>query len=143
LNACAKEHFIDNPHQNPFADKTPPPAAGAPQAAGGLSKDVCTMAMLAHLLGALLGFIGPLIIWLIKKDEHPFIDDQGKEALNFQLTVLIWYVGAAVISTVSCGVLFFVMFVPMLIQIIFGIIGTVQANNGVYYRYPMSIRFIK
>ena len=99
--------------------------------------------MLAHLLGALLGFIGPLIIWLVKKDDHPFIDDQGKEALNFQLTVLIWYVGATVITMVTCGFLFFVMFVPMLLQIIFGIIGTVQANNGLYYRYPMSIRFIK
>ncbi|MEC7445671.1 MAG: DUF4870 domain-containing protein, partial [Planctomycetota bacterium] len=48
-------------------------------------KDVANMAMLAHLLGALVGFLGPLILWVVKKDEHEFIDDQSKEALNFQL----------------------------------------------------------
>ena len=52
-------------------------------------KDVANLAMLAHLLGALVGFLGPLILWVVKKDEHEFIDDQSKEALNFQLTLLI------------------------------------------------------
>ena len=106
------------------------------------NKDARTMAMLAHLLGTIMGFIGPLIIWLIKKDEHAFVNDQGKEALNFQLTLLIIYVVTMLINVVSCGFLFFVVFVPLLMQIIMGIIGTVQANNGQVYRYPMCIRII-
>jgi len=48
-----------------------------------------TMAMLCHLLGILTAFLGPLIIWLVKKDQSPFVDDQGKEALNFQITLVI------------------------------------------------------
>jgi uncharacterized Tic20 family protein len=106
------------------------------------NKDARTMAMLAHLLGAIMGFIGPLIIWLIKKDEHAFVNDQGKEALNFQLTLLIAYLVCVAINVVSCGFLFFVIFIPMLMQLILGIIGCVQANNGIVYRYPMCIRMI-
>src|SRR4051794_22840279 len=53
------------------------------------TKDAVTMGMLCHLLGIFTGFLGPLIIWLLKKDEHPFIDDQGKEALNFQIVAML------------------------------------------------------
>src|ERR1043165_9293283 len=52
-------------------------------------KDAVTMGMLCHLLGIFTWFLGPLIIWLIKKDQHPFVDDQGKESLNFQITTAI------------------------------------------------------
>lgn len=114
------------------------------------NKDARTWGMMAHLsamLAAILtgflgGFIGPLIVWLVKKNEHPFVDDQGKEALNFQLTLLIAYVIAIGIVMVSCGVLFFVYFVPILLQFIFGIIGAMKANEGIYYRYPFNIRLI-
>lgn len=100
------------------------------------------MAMLAHLLGAVLGFLGPLIIWLMKKDESAFVNDQGKEALNFHLTLLIAYVVTAVAATVTCGILFFLPLAPWLFQIIFGIIGAVEANKGNAYRYPATIRMI-
>ena len=101
-----------------------------------INKDARTMAMLAHLLGLFSSFLGPLIIWLIKKDEHPFVDDQGKEALNFQLTVMIAHLIAFGITMVSCGFLFFVAFAPIIFQIIFSIIGAMKANEGIYYRYP-------
>jgi uncharacterized Tic20 family protein len=107
-----------------------------------------TMAMLAHLLGAFLSFLGPLIIWLIKKDDDEFIDEQGKEALNFQLTLLIAYVAAGVlwmmVSVVTCGIGAFVP-LPLLVtvlQVVFGVIGAVSANRGEHYRYPMTIRMI-
>lgn len=114
------------------------------------NKDARTWGMMAHLsalLAAILtgflgGFIGPLIVWLVKKNEHPFVDDQGKEALNFQLTLLIAYVISIGIAMASCGVLFFVLFVPILLQFIFGIIGSMKANEGIYYRYPFNIRLI-
>lgn len=114
----------------------------APESAGGTpSSDARTMAMVAHLLGALFGFLGPLIIWLIKKDEDEFVDDQGKEALNFQLTLLIGWVISFVLSWVCIG--FLLIPIVFLAQIIFGILGAMAANKGERYRYPFSIRMIK
>ena len=108
-----------------------------------LPKDVANMAMLAHLLGALVGFLGPLILWVVKKDEHEFIDDQSKEALNFQLTLLIWHFGAVVIVVFTCGLISFAPLVTFALQLIFGIMGAVSASKGERYLYPMSIRFVK
>ena len=133
--------------------QSPPPSGYQTGPAGPPGKDsekeARTMAMLAHLLGALFGFLGPLIIWLVKKDEHPFVNDQGKEALNYQLALLIAYVVSGVlyviISFVTCGIGAFLP-LPLLVtvfQLVFGIIGAVKANNGEYYRYPVTIRFIQ
>jgi uncharacterized Tic20 family protein len=104
-------------------------------------KDSKMMGMLAHLLSIFLGFLGPLIIWLIKKDTSPFVDDQGKEALNFQLVMLIaWLVGGA---TACFGIGLIVIFGAWLCTIIFGILGALEANKGNAYRYPFNIRFVK
>jgi uncharacterized Tic20 family protein len=105
--------------------------------------DSRTMGMLSHLLGIFTSVLAPLIIWLLKKDEKPFVDDQGKEALNFQLTVLIAYVASMLLTCVTLGfggLLFIPLFV---IVIIFGIMGAVAANKGEAYRYPVNIRMIK
>jgi len=99
--------------------------------------------MLAHLLGAFTGFIGPLLIWLLKKDSDPFVDDQGKEALNFQLTILIAMFASVVLAVVSCGFLFFLPLVPAILNLIFCILGAVEANKGVAYRYPLALRMIQ
>jgi uncharacterized Tic20 family protein len=107
-----------------------------------LTDDARTFAMLAHLLGAVLGFLGPLVIWIVKKEEHPFVEDQAREALNFHLTLLIAYAGLIVVFFATCGfgvVLYPVVFVG---QIVFGILGAVQANGGEYYRYPVTIRMV-
>ena len=133
-----------NPEQNPFAE---PPTGAPPIAepygkAGPPDSDSRTMAMLAHLLGALIGFLGPLVIWLVKKDQHPFVDDQAKEALNFHITLIFAYVVAGIITAVSCGFLFFVAFIPYVLQVIFGILAAVESNKGVYYRYPMTLRLV-
>jgi uncharacterized Tic20 family protein len=102
------------------------------------------MAMLAHLLGIFTGFIGALIIWLVKKDV-PFVEDQAKEALNFQITVAIAMVGAVIISAISFLCLH-VVFLPHLVwvgNLVFCIMGAVKAKDGVAYRYPFAIRLIK
>ena len=119
--------------------QTPPPTPpqGAPQAKIP-SKDDRTMAMLCHLLGIVLGFIGPLIIWLIKKDESPFIDDQGKEALNFQLALLIVSLG---LSVTCIGLV--LLPVVLVYAIIYCVIGGMAANGGETFRYPLTIRLIK
>jgi uncharacterized Tic20 family protein len=119
-----------------MAEGTPPPVMNG-------DKDARTMAMLAHLLGALFSVLGSLIIWLMKKDSSPFVDSQGKEAVNFQLTLLIAHVVAYILFAITCGFLFFLPIITALVQLIMGIIGAMQANNGVEYRYPFCIRFIK
>ncbi|MBN1419659.1 MAG: DUF4870 domain-containing protein [Planctomycetes bacterium] len=97
--------------------------------------------MLAHLLGIISGFIGPLIIWLIKKDQDPYVDYHGKEALNFQITLVIAYL--------ICGALCFVLIGLILLPIlwigslILMILAGLAAGRGEYYRYPMTIRFLK
>jgi uncharacterized Tic20 family protein len=116
----------------------------------GLTNDDRTWGMMAHLSGILAaivtgflgGWAGPLIVWLVKKDQSEFVADQGKEALNFQLTLMIGYVLAYGITIISCGMLFFVLFVPMILQIVFCIIACTKANTGERYRYPINIRFI-
>jgi uncharacterized Tic20 family protein len=132
---------MSNPYDSP---QTPPETFDAGQSdKGAPTKDNLTMAMLCHLLGALLGILGSLIMWLIKKDDHPFIDDQGKESVNFQLTMLIAHLVAVVLAVVSCGFLFFAPGVTYVIGLVLGIMGAVEANQGKWYRYPFNIRFIE
>lgn len=111
------------------------------QAAEEVSKDARMWGMLCHLLAIFTSFIAPLIIWLIKKEEDPFIDNQGKEALNFQITVAI----ASIVSGLLCFACIGFVLLPLvgIADIVFCIMGTVKANSGVAYRYPVSIRFIK
>ena len=104
-------------------------------------------AMFAHL-AALAGFIipfgsivGPLLVWQLKKDVDPFVEQNGKEAVNFQITIAIAAMVCFMLMFVVIGVLLFPVLV--LIWLIFTIIAGVKANDGVAYRYPMTIRFIK
>jgi len=99
------------------------------------------MGMLAHLLGIILGFIGPLIIWLTKKDQSPFVDDQGKEALNFQIVLLLGLVIGGATSCIFIGI----VIVPAVIifGIVFSIIAALKAKDGIAYRYPFNLRLIK
>ncbi|MHC4910458.1 MAG: DUF4870 domain-containing protein [Planctomycetota bacterium] len=104
------------------------------------SSDDRNMALLAHVLAIFTGFIGPLIIWLIKKDGSPFVDDHGKEALNFQITVLIASIVSAVLAIVVIGV--FLLLAIAICNLVFCILAAVAASNGEFYRYPMTIRLL-
>jgi len=106
-----------------------------------VSKDARTWAMLCHLLAIFTGFLAPLIIWLIKKDEDPFIDEHGKEALNFQITVCIAMFVSGILTMVCIGVI--LLLAVIVANVIFCVLATVKANKGEPYRYPVSIRFIK
>ena len=114
-------------------NETPKPAE--------VSKDARMWGMLCHLLGLFTCFVGPLIIWLLKKEEDPFIDNQGKEALNFQITVAIAGIVSALLTFICIGALLGVA--VSIVDIVFAIIASVKANSGEAYRYPVSIRFIK
>jgi uncharacterized protein len=115
--------------------------------------DERTWALLGHL-SALSAFVvtgigcvlGPLIIWLVKRDSLPFAADQAKEALNFNITVLIAAAGLILFSiiTVGIGLLLTVPlgFALFFYWLIFTIIAAVNANNGVRYRYPLTLRLV-
>jgi hypothetical protein len=108
---------------------------------------LCHLAGLAGYLIPVGNVIGPLIVWLIKKDEHPFVNDQGKEALNFQITVTICVYGLLALGAAACGIGLLVTaplaLAAWVVALVFTIIAAVQANSGVAYRYPLTIRLIK
>jgi len=139
---------------DPSASAAPPPDDSSPDTSwngpvaigqGKLTEsEDKTFGMLAHLLGALTSFIGPLIIWLIKKDESPFVNDQGKEALNFQITIGIGYLSSFIVGMIPIVQLITCLIVPTVavISLVFGILGCVEANKGKAYRYPFSLRLV-
>ena len=92
-------------------------------------------------MGGLLGWIPPLIIWLVKKGESSFIDDNGKEALNFQITIAITNVVAFMLVFVIIG--FFLLMALNVFNIVIVIIAAIKANEGQKYRYPVCLRLIK
>jgi len=101
--------------------------------------------MLAHLLGIVSSFIGALVIWQIKKEESPFVTDQGKEALNFQITIASAYVALMLLSfipIVGCFTSIAILLVGVA-SLVFCIIGGLDANKGKVYRYPFALRLIK
>jgi hypothetical protein len=104
-------------------------------------KDAKNLAMLCHLLSIFTGFLGPLLIWLLKKDSHPFVDDQGREALNFQLTVLIGYVIGGATAYFCIGI--FIFLGVWIFQLVLAIMAAMQASDGVAYRYPINFRLVK
>lgn len=112
--------------------------SGSPGSSG--SKDDRTMAMLAHILGIFTGFIGALIIWMMKKDDSQFVADNAKEALNFQLTMLI---GWAIATASVCITFGFLHLAVWVLSLVFSIIGGMAASKGEVYRYPITIRLIK
>lgn len=114
----------------------PPPSGAAPQ-------EDRTIALITHLSGIIAGFIVPLIMWLINKDkpEKSWLTDQSKEALNFQITLLIVYVIGMVLTVILIGAL--INFAAWIACIVFSIIAGLAANKGEAYRYPFALRLIK
>jgi len=96
--------------------------------------------MLAQLLGLFAGIIGPLIIYLIKKDESPFVRHHASEALNFNITLLIGMMISLPLMLVLIGFLTF--FVIAIAGMVFQIIASIAANNGEWYRFPINIRMV-
>ncbi len=103
---------------------------------------------LSHLVALFIGIpvVTPLILWAVKKDQSEFLDDQGKEAINFEISLLIWFVvtgvGGAIIGVLTCGVGFVLLAVPWILGVVGTIMGTVASTKGRYFRYPMCWRFI-
>jgi uncharacterized Tic20 family protein len=125
--------------QNQTGQSAPTQPAGAQIVETG--NDAKNMGVLCHLLGFFTSFVGPLIIWLIKKDQMPFVDHHGKEALNFQITLAIAFVVAGI--AVFCIIGPFLVPIIVLADLILSIIACVAASKGEYYKYPWCLRLIK
>ena len=125
----------------------------------GISTEERQWAMFAHLsalaggiitagwAGSIGCFIGPLVIWLMKRDTMPFVGDQAKEALNFNITVAIIFFALFVLTLVTLGI-GALLTVPLMILVgiawlVFTIIAAMKANNGERYRYPLTLRLVK
>jgi uncharacterized protein len=106
----------------------------------GPTQDERNLAMLAHLLGIFTGFIGALVIWLIKKDESRYIAEEAKEALNFQITVGIAFVLAWMLAFILIGL--FLIPVLFIANFIFCIMAAISASKGNAYKYPIAIRLV-
>lgn len=151
------------PFTPPAAEPPPPPGAAPampvayapaawPPGQVETNPEARQWGMFAHL-SALAGFIipfghliGPLVIWMMKKDQVPFVNDQGKESLNFQITVTIGLVAVFIIGLVSIcigGIGFLLVPAVGIIGAVMAAMGAMEANKGVAYRYPFALRLIK
>jgi uncharacterized protein len=145
--------------EEPQAWTTPPeptPGQPGPEAdpasavvPGTPTKDERLWGMLAHLLalaGLLVGgltFVGPLIVWLVKKDESEYVAWHGREALNFHLTLLIVAVVLIPVSLFTCG-LGALLYLPLVLAaIVLTLVGGIKANDGQRWPYPVSLRLVK
>ncbi|GFN33220.1 DUF4870 domain-containing protein [Paenibacillus xylaniclasticus] len=112
-----------------------------------LSREDRLFGMLCHLLAFVGIFIplgsvlGPLVIWLIKRDQSSYVDMQGKESLNFQISFIIYLIISTILISVVIGIITTIAL--LIIWVILTLIGTVKANDGSHYRYPFTIRFLK
>lgn len=117
-------------------------------AAGGIEKKALTWGMLCHLsaLSGMIGvpfghLLGPLLVWLLKKNEFPYVDEQGKESLNFQISMTIYAVVALFLVFAVIGIPLFVSLV--ILDVVFVVVASVKANSGKAYLYPLTIRILK
>ena len=109
-----------------------------------------TMAVLSHILCVIGGFLAPLIIYLIKKDESAYIRSHAKESLNFQLTVLLAWIALWIVTMILTFIFFFFSFLGfplrvllMIANLVLVIIATIRASENKIYKYPFSIKFVK
>ena len=103
-----------------------------------------TFAHLGFVAGMVIPFgnvIAPLVIWLVFKDRSSYVDYHGKEALNFQITVTLAMIASGILILLLIGI--FLLIAVVLLALVFSIMGAIKANNGEYYEYPFTIRFIR
>ncbi len=105
-----------------------------------LTNDEKTIGMLCHLTG-LISIIGPIIVWLLKKDDSAFVDANGKQAINFQLSIIIYSIGSAFLLIIGIGLV--LLFAIGIFAFIMIVIASIKAANGEVFQYPMSLQLLK
>ena len=150
-NNYNKDEKLPSSNSSPDVDSQPPLSnenSVEPTPAEPLSNDVKMWAMFCHLAALAMylsipfgNIIGPLIVWQIKKDEHLYIDEQGKAALNFQISIVIYLIASVLLMFVVIG--FFLLVGLAIFNLVMIIINGIKANNGQPTNYPLSFKFIK
>ncbi|RYD64695.1 MAG: DUF4870 domain-containing protein [Verrucomicrobiaceae bacterium] len=131
----------------------PPSAPVAVSQQAGVSSEERTWALVAHLSALSVYFtgfgmiLGPLIVWLIAKDSKPYAAEQAKEALNFNISWMLWGIllgiAAFILTFILVGILLWIALAFFsIVWTILCIVAAIKANEGVPYRYPLTIRFI-
>jgi uncharacterized Tic20 family protein len=133
-DGAGRQRWWDGAQWGAYAPATTP--SGGP----GGGTDPRTLAMLAHLLGLLTGFVGPLVIYLVNGEKDLFVRHHAAEALNFQITLTIAAVGSALAMLLLIG--FLLLPVVLIGGIVLQIIGAVKANAGEWWRYPINLRLV-
>lgn len=127
----------NSPKQPPYQPPPIQPLSPQEERTWGM---LCHLSALSAFVTGIGAILGPLIVWLIKKDQSAFVDAQGKESVNFQLSCLIYAIVSSILCFVLIGILLLIALgVFWLVEVI---IASVAANNGNYHRYPLCIRFI-
>ncbi|MBL7754480.1 MAG: DUF4870 domain-containing protein [Chitinophagaceae bacterium] len=111
------------------------PASNSP------SSDERTFAIIAHALGVVTSFLGPMVIYLMKKDESPYVADHARESLNFQITMLIGYVISMFLKILLIG--FVLPWVLSVINLVLIIVAVLKASENKLYRYPINWRIVQ
>ena len=103
---------------------------------------LCHLTSLSMYIGIPLGnIIGPLIIWLIKKEEFPFVDEQGKESMNFQISLMIYGIISGILCFIVIG--FILLGALVIFDIVMVIMAAIKTSEGKPFLYPLTIRMIK
>lgn len=133
----------------PPAAPPPPRVPSAPTSAatGVVSADERGMATLAHVTGIFASFLGPLVIYLLKKDDAPFVRHHAAEALNFSISVAVYSIVLGIVGAILLLVVVGVVFLLALpvigvVAVVLHIVAAVAANRGEHYRYPLTIRLV-
>ncbi|MHC4499506.1 MAG: DUF4870 domain-containing protein [Planctomycetota bacterium] len=105
-----------------------------------IAKEARELSMLIHLLG-IVGFFAPLVIWLHGKDKDDFVNEHGRAAMNYQVSIIMYYLACWILCFVIVGI--FLLIALIVMHIVFVILGAVRAYKGKPWQYPIAIRFLK
>ncbi len=105
------------------------------------TKDESNMGLLMFILAIFTGFLGPLILWLVKKNESRYLDAQGKEVLNYIITIFLALLVNIPLWFILIGIL--IHFAIIIASIVFFIMGAIKASKGEFYRFPWALRLLK
>lgn len=132
-----------------MTDPLPPqhPPVPPPPERSGRESDARMWAAFAHLAGlasliGIPGVLGSVVVWLWKRDTHPLVAEHGREAVNFQLSLLIYNVAIAVIAFLTCGLGALLVPVVLVVAVLLPVLATLKASEGLAYRYPFTMRLI-
>ncbi|RYD48665.1 MAG: DUF4870 domain-containing protein [Verrucomicrobiaceae bacterium] len=137
-----------SPPPFPAAGAVPPPMPPALPVMGPVVREEDkTLGMLCHLLSIFTGFLGPLILWLVKRDTSPFVDHHGRESLNFQITVFLAMLALVSVTFILIFLLIGIIFIPVIfllqiLVIVAEVMAAVAAQRGDWHRYPFCLRLL-